>query len=242
MRRDLVAVGFLVVGCSLTSLESLDDNVGATPTLDSGVGGTGGAGGTGGGSNACVPSCERAVQAGCPGFTQQKCLAECQAKGESIAAECVSAYGALLLCAGETGSYICDGDGNAALITCNDEANALAACSGSSTGGTGGTDGGNVDAGACDPGPYLNVTCAELSTQNQSCTDCVVAQCCAEFDACFADPACAGLYSCAANCSTRPDFSQCITDTCAACAVAVETFNAANQCVTDHCSGQCGGA
>jgi hypothetical protein len=230
-----VAVGFLVVGCSLTSLESLDDNVDSTPTSDSGVGGTGG------GSNACVPSCERAVQAGCHDFTQEKCLAACQAKGESIASECVSAYGALLLCAGETGSYICDGEGNAALVTCTEEAQALAACGGPSTGGTGGTGGGNADAGVCDPGDYLNVTCAEFTAQTVECTDCIVAQCCEVFDACFADPACAGLYACAGKCYDTSDFSQCVTDTCSACTVAVDTYNALNQCADDHCSTQCSG-
>jgi hypothetical protein len=239
VRRYKVAVGFLVVGCSLTSLESLDDNVDSTPTSDSGVGG---AGATGGGSNACVPSCERAVQAGCHDFTQEKCLAACQAKGETIAAECVSAYGALLLCAGETGSYICDGEGNAALVTCAEEAAALAACSGSSTGGTGGTGGGNADAGACEPGAYLNAHCTDVAARTEECTDCVVAQCCEELDTCFADPACAGLYACTVNCYTTSNFSQCISDMCSSCLAAVDGYNAINQCASDNCSVQCAGA
>lgn len=241
VRRHLAAVGFLVLGCSLTSLESLDDNANSTDSDAS----AGGAGGEGGGSNACVSSCERATQAGCQGFTLQKCVAECQAKGEGIASECLSAYGALLSCAGETGSYICDGDGNAALVTCNEEAAALASCSGSSsggTGGTGGTDAGEPDSGACDPGAYLNATCQGLSSQTGDCTDCVVSHCCVQFDTCFADPTCAGLYACAASCYTSPDFSTCIADTCSACTVAVGLYNAANQCAVDHCSTQCAAA
>jgi hypothetical protein len=186
------------------------------------------------------------MQAGCPNFTQPQCLADCQAKGASFASECVGAYGALLLCAGESGSYICDGNGNAALVTCNAEAAALATCAGQSnggTGGTGGTGGGaNPDSGACDPGPYLNVTCTELSSQTVACTDCIVANCCEFFDACFANPACAGLYSCAASCYTTSDFSQCITDTCSACTVAAEPYNAMSQCAADHCSNQCAAA
>jgi hypothetical protein len=231
-----IAAGLLAVACSLTSLDSLDDN--ASPTLDAGAG----TGGTGGGSNACVPSCERAMQAGCHAFTTEACLLDCQSKGESLASECVTAYGALLLCAGESGSYICDGSGKPALVTCASEAAALAACSGSSTGGAGamgGSGGGSVDSGACDPGDYLGASCTQISTANQECSDCVMANCCAEFDACFVDSTCAGLYACTVTCSEQPDFTQCVTDSCTECISAVPLYNPMTQCISDHCSTQC---
>lgn len=233
MRWPLVTLGLVGVGCSLTSLESLDDYADS-----GGYSGLGGGAGMGGGSNACVPSCERAVQAGCQNFTMQNCLADCQAKGESIPTACVSTYGALLLCAAsENGSYICDSNGNPALVTCNTEAAAVANCTGSSTGGTGG---GTSDSGACDPGVYLGATCDDVNGATPACTDCINTNCCDEVDTCFAATDCAGLYACSAICYTAPDFSQCVYDTCPACAVAVEPFNAINQCLYDHCSGACG--
>lgn len=234
--RGWFAIGFWIVGCSLSSLDSLDDNAGATKDAGVGVGGTTEAG-AGGGSNACVPSCERKLQAGCQADTLDACMLECQTSGANIPQECMDEYGALLSCAA-SGSYICAASGKASLVTCSAESTALAACNGTATGGGGGT-GGSSDGGACVPGGYENATCTELNTQTPACTDCVVANCCSEIDACFGDLLCASLYNCSVQCSTASDPSQCIIDECQECVGAVNAYNAMNQCVYDHCSSSC---
>jgi hypothetical protein len=149
---------------------------------------------------------------------------------------CVNAYGALFVCVGESGSYICDAAGNATLINCTSESAALETCTGSATGGTGG---GNPDSGTCTPGPYFNATCMDVSGPAGPCADCIDMNCCGPVDSCFADPICAGLYSCAADCSLEPDINQCVADTCPGCTSAVNAFNAIGECITTECQTPC---
>jgi hypothetical protein len=81
-------------------------------------------------------------------------------------------------------------------------------------------------------------TCTERLGQG-ACADCGLASCCAELEACNAEPACAAHASCFGACAAAD----------AACQAACETehgtdaaFAAVRTCLATHCAGQCGPA
>jgi hypothetical protein len=132
--RKYLGIGVIVGAAAITLGACGSDSTDRGGTSTDGGGATDGGGGTGGSTNTCGAYCQKANAAGC---APANCASTCAGKST-----CVPSWNALVACAAETGSVVCNA-GTAEITGCDAELQEHTNCTtpadgGGAGGGTGG--------------------------------------------------------------------------------------------------------
>jgi hypothetical protein len=125
----------LVYGCTVEATDSLDDDGTTVTTSGSATGGSGGSGGSGGATTGggaygpgCAGLCDKVGDAMCPNDTEAACTTECDGLYAQAPEGCVADLDALVACQIETGTVMCEPDGDAKIEGCDAEGQAFLTC------------------------------------------------------------------------------------------------------------------
>ncbi len=91
----------------------------------------------------------------------------------------------------------------------------------------------------CQDSLYVGATCSAIN-QPQACVDCINANCCQEFNDCFADDNCAKSYACwQKRCQGATDPNPCIQSECPCIVQSFNQMIAMSGCLQDKCTQEC---